>query len=79
MSQKMTLIIAGIVAGIFMLNLPEAHAILGVRAARAALAARKAKQMLSEKEDKQEENKSLQDLKPQGRGRADSETAKATE
>lgn len=70
MSKTFKLILAGLVAGTFLLEVPPAHAIFGIRAARTALAARKAKQALSSPEDEKttaprsrEENPGPEDLK----------------
>jgi hypothetical protein len=68
MSKTFKLILAGLVAGIFLLEAPPAHAVFGVRAARTAIAARKAKKELSSPEGEEtaaprEENRSLEDMK----------------
>jgi tRNA G26 N,N-dimethylase Trm1 len=47
MSRSFKAIMAGLVAGIFFLGAPPAHAIFGIRAARTAIAARKAKKALA--------------------------------
>ena len=47
MSRSFKVAVAGLVAGIFFLGTPPAHAIFGIRAARTAIAARKAKQALA--------------------------------
>ncbi len=47
MSRSFKAVMVGLVAGIFFLGTPPAHAIFGIRAARTAIAARKAKQALA--------------------------------
>jgi hypothetical protein len=47
MSKTLKLVMAGLVAGTFLLGAPPAHAIFGIRAARTAIAARKARKELS--------------------------------
>ena len=68
MSKKFTLIMAGMVAGIFLLGELPAYAIFGTRVARKVITARKAKQELAEDPDSQAESKALRDprLKEQG-------------
>ena len=68
MSKTFKLIMAGLVAGAFLLEAPPAHAIFGIRAARTAIAARRANKALSSPEDEETaapraENQSLEDLK----------------
>ena len=46
-SRSFKVVTAGVIAGIFFLGTPPAHAIFGIRAARTAIAARKAKQTLA--------------------------------
>ncbi|MFA7254745.1 MAG: hypothetical protein WC133_01435 [Candidatus Omnitrophota bacterium] len=48
MKKILVVLVAGMMAGVFFYEVPSAHAIFGIRAARTALAARKAKQTLAE-------------------------------
>ncbi|MFH1207977.1 MAG: hypothetical protein V1673_00270 [Candidatus Omnitrophota bacterium] len=67
MSKTFKLIMAGLVAGTFLLEAPPAHAIFGIRAARTAIAARRAEKALSSSEagttTPGEENQSPEDLR----------------
>jgi len=51
MSKILFLFLVAILASVFVLEMPRAYAILGIRAARTILAARKAKQMTSSSDD----------------------------
>ena len=58
MSKTFKLVMAGLVAGIFLLGAPPAHAIFGIRAARTAIAARRANKALSSSDDETKDDKS---------------------
>ncbi|MDD5225909.1 MAG: hypothetical protein PHV97_01825 [Candidatus Omnitrophica bacterium] len=47
MSRTFKIIMAGLIAGTFLLGAPPAHALFGIRVARKAIAARKARQVLA--------------------------------
>jgi len=51
MARVSKMILAVLVVGLFFAEMPAAHAVFGIRAARSVIAARRAKQALAKKSD----------------------------
>lgn len=63
MPRTFKLVMAGLVAGTFLLGAPPAHAVFGIRAARNVVMARKAKQALAEDPNAEATERANENLK----------------